>query len=202
MLNRNSRDLLVALPVIVSLWLSAEAAPASQADAHLARAEHAVAGAVRKVDHAAKTFVIETAEGVHETARYTGDTLVHGVTSAASAVDARAKDTLEGAWAILHYTGDGAHKTAVAIDSLGGRTVKVARGEVVRIDEAAAFLVIKTKAGGEETFDLARHVVVDAGRGVERGTTATCHAIEQGVEVAISYSKTAGNKTAVVVKRI
>jgi hypothetical protein len=157
---------------------------------------------VRKVDHAAKTVVIETADGVDETARYTGDTLIHGVTSAASAVDARAKEALEGAWAVLHYTGDGAHKTAVAIDSLGGRTVKVARGTVVRIDEAAASIVIKTKAGDEETFDLARHVVVDAGRGVERGTTATCRAIAKGLEVAISYSKTAGHRTAVVVKRI
>ena len=198
---RNSRDLLVALPVIVSLWLSPEAAHASQADAQPTRAEHAVAGAVRKVDHATKTVVIKTADGVDETATYTGDTLVHGVTSAASAVDATAKEALEGAWAVLHYTGDGAHKTAVAIDSVGGRTVKVARGKVVRIDEAAASIVIKTTAG-EETFELARHVVVDVGRGVERGTTATCHAIKKGVEVAISYSKTAGNKTAVVVKRI
>ena len=89
-------------------------------------------------------------------------TVVHGVTSADSAVDAWAKDVLEGAWAIVLYTENGAHKTAVAIDSLGGRTVKVAHGSVVRVDEAAESIVIKTTAGGEDTFELAGYVVVDA----------------------------------------
>jgi hypothetical protein len=72
---------------------------------------------------------------------------------------------------------------------------------VVRVDQAAEFIVIKTRAGAENTFELAKHVVVDAGRGVERGAP-TCRAIEDGAQVAISYSEQAGKKTAVVVKRI
>jgi hypothetical protein len=102
----------------------------------------------------------------------------------------------------VHYTGNGAHKTAVAIDSLGGRRVKMAHGSVVKVDESAASIVIRTKTGGEATFQLAPHVLLDAGRGVERGTTPTCRGIEKGAEVAISYSEQAGKKTAVVVKRI
>jgi hypothetical protein len=202
MFNGNSHLRLVLLPVLLSPWLAPEAARASQAEDRLTPAEHAVAGEVRKVDHAAKTVVFHTADGGDETVGLSEHTVVHGVTSAGSAVDAYAKDALEGAWAIVHYTGNGAHKTAVAIDSLGGRTVKVRHGSVVRVDQAAGFIVIKTRAGAEDTFELAGHVVVDAGRGVERGATPTCRAIEKGAEVAISYSEQAGKKTAVVVKRI
>jgi hypothetical protein len=168
----------------------------------LTGAEHAVAGEVRKVDHAAKTVVFHTADGGDETVGLSEHTVVHGVTSADSAVDAYAKDALEGAWAIVHYIGNGAHKTAIAIDSLGGHRVKVAHGSVVRVGQAAEFIVIKTKAGAEDRFELARQVVVDAGHGVERGATPTCRAIEDGAQVAISYSEQGGTKTAVVVNRI
>jgi hypothetical protein len=190
------------LLVLASLLPGSQTAGASRDDSRLTRAEHAVAAEVRKIDHATKTVALHTADGGNETARFTEDTVVHGVTSAASAVDVWAKDALEGAWAIVLYTENGAHKTAVAIDSLGGRTVRIAHGSVVRVDEAAESIVIKTRAGAEDTFELAGHVVVDAGRGVERGATPTCRAIEKGAEVAISYSEQAGKKTAVVVKRI
>jgi arginine repressor len=190
------------LLVLVSLLPGSRIARASQADSSLTGAEHAVAGEVRKVDYAAKTVVLHTADGGDETVGLSEHTVVHGVTGADSALDAYAKDALEGAWAIVHYTGSEAYKTAVAIDSLGGRRVKVAHGSVVTVDLAAEFIVIKTRAGAEDTFELAGHVVVDAGRVVERGATPTCRAIEKGAKVAISYSEQAGKKTAVVVKRI
>ena len=202
MFDRKPRTSGAYLLVLASLLPGSQMARASQADSRVIRAEHAVAGEVRKVDHAEKTVVLNTAEGGDETVGFSADTVVHGVTSAGSAVDAYAKDALEGAWAIVHYTGNGAHKTAVAIDALGGRRVKVAHGSVVSVDQAAEFVVIKTRTGAENTFELATHVVVDAGRGVERGATPTCRAIETGATVAISYSEQAGKKTAVVVKRI
>jgi arginine repressor len=201
MFDRKPRTSGAYLLVLASLLPGSQMARASQADSRLIRAEHAVAGEVRKVDHAAKTVVLHTADGGHETVGISEDTVVYGVTSAGSTVDTYAKDALEGAWAIVLYTENGAHKTAVAIDSLGGRTVKVAHGSVVRVDQAAESIVIRTRAGAEDTFELAGHVVVDAGGGVERGATPTCRAIEKGAEVAISYSEQAGKKTAVVVKR-
>jgi arginine repressor len=202
MFDRKPRTSGAYLLVLASLLPGSQMARPSQADSRVIRADHAVAGEVRKVDHAAKTVVLHTAEGGDETVGFSADTVVHGVTSAGSAVDAYAKDALEGAWALVHYIGNGAHRTAVAIDSLGGRRVKVAHGSVVSVDQAAEFIVIKTSAGAENTFELARHVVVDAVRGVERGATPTCRAIEEGAQVAISYSEQAGRKTAVVVKRI
>ena len=202
MFDRKPRTSGAYLLVLASMLPGSQIARASQADSRVIRAEHAVAGEVRKVDHAAKTVILRTADGGDETVGFSEDTVVHGVTSAGSALDAYAKDVLEGAWAIVQYTGNGARKTAVAIDSLGGRTVKVAHGSVVRVDQAAEFIVIKTRAGAEDRFELARHVVVDAGRGVERGATPTCRAIEDGAKVAIAYSEHAGKKTAVVVHRI
>jgi hypothetical protein len=201
MFDRKPRTFGAYLLVLASLLPGSQIARASQADSRLIRADHAVAGQVRKVDYAAKTVVLHTADGGNATVEVGEDTVVYGVMSAGSAVDVYAKDALQGAWAIVQYTGNGAHKTAVAIDSLGGRTVKVAHGSVVSVDQAAEFIVIKTKAGAEDRFELAKSVVVDAGLGVERGATP-CRAIEEGATVAISYSEQAGKKTAVVVNRI
>jgi hypothetical protein len=190
------------LLVLASLLPGSQIVRASRDDTRVIRAEHAVAAQVRRVDHSAKMVVLHTADGGHETVAFSEHTVVHGVTSADSAVDAWAKDALEGAWAIVLYTENGAYKTAVAIDSVGGRTVRIAHGRVVRVDEAAESMVITTKSGAEDTFDLAGYVVVEAGRGVERGTAATCRAIEPGAEVVISYAEQGGKKTAVIVRRI
>ena len=190
------------LLVLASLLPGSQIVRASRDDPRVTRAEHAVAAEVRRVDHSAKMVVLHTADGGHETVAFSEQTVVHGVTSAGSSVDAWAKDALEGAWAIVLYTENGAHKTAVAIDSVGGRTVRIAHGSVVRVDEAAESMVITTKSGAEDTFGLAGYVVVEAGRGVERGAGATCRAIEPGAEVMISYAEQGGKKTAVVVKRM
>jgi hypothetical protein len=202
MFERKPHTSAAYLLVLASLLPGSQIASASRDDNRLIRAEHAVAAEVRRVDHATKTVVLRTADGGHETVALTEHTVVHGVTSTDSAVDAWAKNVLEGAWAIVQYTGTGAHKTAVAIDSLGGRTVKVAHGSVVRVDQADEFIVIRTRAGAEDRFELASYVVVDAGLEVERGVTPTCRAIKEGATVAISYSELAGKKTAVVVNRI
>ena len=202
MFNRKPYTSGAYLLVLASMLPGSQIARASRDDTRATRADHAIVAEVLKIDHAAKTVVLHTADGGHETVAFSEHTVVHGVTSADSAVDAWAKDVLEGAWAMVLYTENGAHKTVVAIDSLGGGTVRIAHGSVVRVDEAAGSMVIRTKAGAEDTFELAGFVAVDAGRGVERGATPTCRAIETGAEVVISYSEQAGKKTAVIVKRI
>jgi len=202
MFNQKHRTLTASLLVLAGLLPGSQIARASQADSRAIHADHAVAGELRRVDYNAKRVLIHTADGANQTVEICEDTVVFGVMSAGSAVDTYAKDALEGAWVIVQYTSNGAHKMAVTIDSLGGRTVKVAHGSVVRVDPAAEFIVIKTRAGAEDRFELARYVVVDAGLGVERGVTPTCRAIEEGAQVAISYSEQAGKKTAVVVNRI
>ena len=190
------------LLVLASLLPGSQIVRASRDDTRVIRAEHAVAAQVRRVDHSAKMVVLHTADGGHGTVAFSEHTVVHGVTSADSTVDAWAKDVLEGAWAIVLTPKTVRTRRPSPSILWAGRTVRDRTRERVRVDEAAGSMVITTKAGAEDTFELAGYVVVDAGRGVERGATPTCRAIETGAEVAISYSEQAGKKTAVVVKRM
>ncbi|MGH9254413.1 MAG: hypothetical protein ACRD3C_07570 [Vicinamibacterales bacterium] len=176
-------------------------AEASQPQSHAARAEHAVAGEVKRVDLAAKILVMRTADGAEETVKFIEGTTVRGVKDVARVTEAAAKAALEGGAVVLHYTGEGAAKTAVLVDHIGKRTVKIAKGTVMRIGEAGRFVVLKTASGAEETFDLARDVVVETGRGVEAGVHATGAALKQGAEVTVHYSEEGGKKIVHVVRR-
>ena len=93
MFDRKPRVSGAYLLVLASRLSGSQIARASRADSRLIRAEDAVAGEVRKVDHAAKTVVIHTADG-DETVGLSEDSVIHEVTSAGSAVDAHAKDAL------------------------------------------------------------------------------------------------------------
>ena len=88
MFDRKPRVSGAYLLVLASRQSGSQIARASRADSRLIRAEDAVAGEVRKVDHAARTVVIHTADGGDETVGLREDTVLDGVTSAGSAVDA------------------------------------------------------------------------------------------------------------------
>ena len=169
-------------------------AEASQAQSHAGRAEHAVAGELKRVDLAAMILVIHIADGTEETVKFVEGTTVKGVKDVARVTDAAAKAGLEGAAVVLYYTGEGVAKTAVRIDHIGKRTVRLAKGTVMRIGEAGKFVVLKTASGAEETFDLTRDVVVDSGRGIEVGVRETGAALKQGTEVTVHYSEEGGKK--------
>jgi hypothetical protein len=94
MFDRKPRVSGAYLLVLASRLSGSQIACASRADSRLIRAEDAVAGEVRKVDHAAKTVVIHTADRGDETVGLSEDSVIHEVTSAGSAVDAHAKDAL------------------------------------------------------------------------------------------------------------
>jgi arginine repressor len=179
-----------------------QSAWASQAQSRPSRAEHAIAGEIRKVDHGAKTLVIHTADGVDETVKFTGRTAVHGVQDVTRAADATAKAALEGGSVILYYTGPGLDKTAVAIDHVGTGTLRVAKGTVVRADAAGRFVIVKTAAGTEDTFELAKDAAVETGRGIEDAAAVTGGAIEKGAEVTVHYADKGGRKLAYLVKRV
>jgi Cu/Ag efflux protein CusF len=56
---------------VAVLALTPQLAAASQGEDRGARAEHAVAGEVKKVDRDAKTIVIHTADGIDDTVKFT-----------------------------------------------------------------------------------------------------------------------------------
>src|ERR1700674_5260263 len=128
MSNQIRRALALASSLALAGAVVAPLAEASQAQGRAARAQHAVAGEVKKVDHAAKTLVLHTADGIDETIKFTRRTVVRGIKDATRAADATAKASLEGASVVLYYTGEGVDKTAISVDHIGKRTLKLAKG--------------------------------------------------------------------------
>jgi Cu/Ag efflux protein CusF len=202
MSDRIRRALALASSLALAGVVVAPLAEASQAQGRSARAVHAVAGEVKKVDHAAKTLVLHTADGIDETVTFTGRTVVRGIKDATRVVDASAKASLEGASVVLYYAGEGVDKTAIRIDHIGKRTIRIAKGTVVRADDDAKFVVVKTATGAEETFELTKDVVVDSGRGIEGAAVVTGGAIKKGAEVTMHYSEEGGKKVVLLVKHL
>jgi hypothetical protein len=178
-----------------------------------------VAGTIQKVDAAGKTIVIRTADGTEETLKVTDRTVVRGVEGAGRAADtvgrpagtagkeaahevgAAALAGKEGTGAIVHYTGEGADKTATLVEHSANDTLKVADGTVVRIGEGAKTIVVKTAAGTEETFDVAGEAAVDTGRGVRKGAGAAGQELKEGEHVTVHYTEAGGRKVAHLFKR-
>ena len=185
---------------ITAAMMGPQRAQASQAQGRSARVEHAVAGEVRKVDPAAQTVVIHTAEGVDETFKFTGETAVRGAGDVTRLADVSAQSGLEGGSAVVHYIGEGVDKTAVAVDHIGQRTLRIAKGTVTRVDEAGKFVVIETAAGIEETYQLTRDVVIDMIRGLGEAAMATSHTIKKGAEVTVHYANEGDKKIAYLLR--
>lgn len=79
MFDRKPRVSGAYLLLLASHLSGSQIAHASRAGSRLIRAEHALAGEVREVDHAAKTVVIHTAAGGDETVALSeDDTIVAG----------------------------------------------------------------------------------------------------------------------------
>jgi hypothetical protein len=169
---------------------------ASQTQGRTTQVEHAIAGELRKVDYAAKTLVVRATNGVDEAFKFAGQVPVHGADGVTRLGDAARQDSFEGASVVVHYTGEGVNKTVVAIDHIGKHTLRVAKGTLVRLDDAGTFVVIKTAEGVEETFQLTRDVVIDTLRGLEEAARATSHAIKKGAEVTVHYTDEGGRRVA------
>jgi hypothetical protein len=193
---------------------TASTAPRSTSQA----AEHAVVGTIQKVDAAGKTIVVRTADGAEETLKLTDRTVVRGAEAAGRVADeaGRAAGTAgraahgvgaaalagkEGTEAIVHYTGEGADKTATRVEHAAKGTLKMADGTVVRMGEGAKTVVVKTAAGTEETFYLAEEAAVDTGRGVRKAADAAGKGLTGGERVTVHYTEAGGRKVAHLFKR-
>ncbi len=163
--------------------------------------EHAVAGTVTRVDSVAKTIAVKTADGTEQVFKYTGRTAIHAVKAGSEAAKKGAIDTYlagkEGTHVVIRYTGEGADKTATAVDDLGKDTVKVSKGTVTRADKAGHTLTVKTENGAEETYHVADDAAVDTGHGVVHGSE---YAAKKGEKVAVHYTDEAGQKVVRLIK--
>ena len=164
---------------------------------------HAVTGAVAKVDAGAKTIAIKTADGSEEVFKYTEKTSVRDATAAKDATKTAAVDTYmagkEGTHVVVRYIGKGADKTAIGIKDFGKDTLKVSKGTVTKVDQAAHTVGIKTEDGAEATYRFSKDAAVDTEHGVVEGTKYTA---KEGDKVVVHYSEEAGHKVVHFLKHI
>lgn len=163
---------------------------------------HAAEGAVTKIDLSAKTIAVKTADGTEHVFKYTEKTTVRGVKAGAHEAKAGAVEAYmkgkEGTDVIVHYTGEGADKSAVAIRDMGKDTVKVSRGTVTKVDKTGRTVTVKTEDGSEETYHLAKDATVEGEHGVMKGADYA----KEGEKVTVHYTEDAGKKVAHFVRHL
>jgi hypothetical protein len=161
--------------------------------------EHATEGVVTRVDSAAKEIAVKTADGTEQVFKFTEKTAVRG----AKGVKAGAVHTYlagkEGTHVIVHYTGEGADKTAVGVDDFGKDTMKVSKGAISKVDTAAHTVSVKTEDESEETYHIAKDTAVDTEHGAVKGTEYTA---KEGEKVSVHYTEEAGKKVAHFIKHM
>ena len=160
------------------------------------KVEHALVGRVERVDKAGKTIVVKTADGTEETVKWTGRTSVDGVRDAGKGVELAGRD---GEYVVVHYSVEGADKTAIAVNRLGRAAPKVADGTIKTVGRGTRDVVVKAGDGTEDTFHLAERGVVDSGEGIARGTSS---AAKEGEHVTVYFTEEAGRKVAHVIKKL
>lgn len=151
-------------------------------------------GVVLKVDAAAKTVVVKTADGTEHTLHFVERTAVlagHAVRTGATDVFHGVK---EGSEVAVHYTAKGTEETAHEIDNIGKDGMKATEVTVDHIDRGAKVLAVKTADGAEQTYRLTDSAAKDAGKGIGEGA-------EKSAKVTVYYTEDAGHKVAHFFKR-
>src|SRR5579864_2839910 len=151
--------------------------------------EHAVAGKVTKIDSATKTIVVRLADGTEQAFKYTEHTAVHAAKAGSKAAKKGAVESYlavkEGSDVVVHYTGEGANKTATVVNDYGRNAFKVSKGTVVKANQAAHTFTVRTADGAEHTYRVAKDASMDTGQGIVKGTK---YDVKKGEKVVVHYS--------------
>ena len=147
---------------------------------------HALTGTVEKVDSAAKTVAIKTADGTVKVVKVSEKQTVDGLKAGA---DYTALGAEKGAHVVVKYTGEGADATATGIKYVGKSSVKASEGTVTKIDEAAKTVSIKTAKGAEEVYHYTDVATVDSAKAVAKGA-------DKSAKVTVYYTEEGGKKIA------
>jgi hypothetical protein len=149
----------------------------------------AVHGTVTKVDAAAKTIAVKTADGTEHTFHFIGTTTVHG----AHATAAGAKDAFhgltEGSEVVAHYTAKGSEETAVEVDKVGKDGMHAVDGTVTKVGADGKTVVVKGADGTEHTFQVVGHDTVGAAKEIGKGA-------DTSAKYTVYYTESAGKKVA------
>jgi hypothetical protein len=150
-------------------------------------------GVVTKVDSAAKTVVVKTADGTEHTLHFVKRTTVHGAQDVATAAKDVFHGVKEGGEVAVHYTAKGAEETAEEVDNIGKDGLKAAEATVTHIDRGAKTLAVKTADGAEVTYRLtdsaAKHAGKDIKEGAEKTGKVTVYYTEEGGRKVVRFFK-------------
>jgi hypothetical protein len=161
-----------------------------------ANATDVITGIIDKVDSAAKTIAVKTADGTVQTVKFTERTTVHGLKDAGKGADLAGK---EGGHIIVHTTGAGADKTAHSVEWLGDKTIHSTEGTVDEVGTDSKTVAVKAADGTKQTFDVAEHATVSTGKGIAR---YSAQGAKKGEHVTVYYTEEAGKKVAHVFKHL
>ena len=163
--------------------------------AHAVEQRHGILeGVVLKLDSAARTVVVKTADGTEHTLHMVKRTTVHGAQDTAGGAKDTFHEVKEGSHVAVHYTAKGTDETAEEIDNIGDEGLKAAQGTVTHIDRGAKTMTVKTAKGADETYRLTDSAAKDAGTDIAAGT-------EKSVKVTVYYTEEGGRKVAHFFKR-
>ena len=149
----------------------------------------ATEGTITKIDHAAKTVGIKTADGTEHTMHLAGRTVVHGGQETLKGADAAANGLKEGSQVVVHSTKKGTEETAEEIDRVGDDGLKRTDGTVTSLDRKAHTMTIKSEDGTEQAYQLSKNAAEDAGKDTDDAAKKSAH-------VSVYYSEEAGHKVA------
>lgn len=146
-------------------------------------------GTITKIDAAAKTIAIKTADGTEHVFHWTKDTAVHGTRAADMAATDSWHGLKEGSEVVAHSTKRGTEATAVEVDKVGDDGLKKTQGTVKEIDRGGKKLVVETTDGTEHTFKLTDHAATDAGTDIARGAQKGAKVVVYSTEIVRQDSR-------------
>jgi arginine repressor len=155
---------------------------------------HTLVGELVRIDKKAKKLVIRTADGVEHVVLYTGRTTVHSLERVGNASYLAGK---EGSQVVVHYTQHGATATADEVDVFGHQVLQATDGTLVKVDKDGRHVVIRTKDGAEETYDLGRDAALDTADGVADASDLVA---KEGDHVVVYHTKEGGRKVLHILK--
>jgi hypothetical protein len=157
-----------------------------------------VTGELKKFDAATKTAVVKLADGTEEVFKLTERTTVQGVKGGAKMAALAGR---EGSHFVVHYTEEGAVKTADSLKYIGKEAPRVVKGTITGVDKAGHTIAVKTADGAEETYHLSKECVIDTGKGVAEGSDAVGRTVKEGGSVTVHYTAEGTKKVAHLIKQ-
>jgi len=142
--------------------------------------EGAFRGTITKIDNAAKTAAVKTADGTEHTMHFVGRTTVHGAEKTAAGAQDAFHGLKEGSEVVVHYTAKGGEETAEEVDHVGKDGLHVTEGAISHVDHGGKEVVVKTKDGAEETYRVTERAGKDLGKGAEKTGKVTVYYTEEG----------------------